>query len=146
MQGTIEHMSGKKMASASFLYRNPIFENYLNNFNCNVLCSMITSQIKNADNRTDETFNWYVNNIRSEKNVVDNLQVGTLLETLAPLVKHRLSAVMLYFGCTTRTNGNDHDVRDIVTDMQRFNCSSMAPNGDGPGLCNSVLSNIIHVH
>ena len=138
----IEDASRKKKASATILYRNPNPVTDSQNLTCKDMCSKVTTKLSMAVSRTDERITALINITeisRVQKVLEENVQVGTLIDTIIPLISMRQSAVMLYFGCTTRTNGNDHDMRAIATDMQPFNCSNMPPNGDGPG---SFHSNI----
>ena len=133
----IEDASGQNKASATILYRNPIPLTDSQNLTCKDMCSQVTTKLSSLKiNLTNESL--IIGKILHDKNEVEEyVQVGTLFDTIIPLISMRPSAVMLYFGCTTRTNGNDHDMRDIATDMQPFHCSNMPPNGDGPGSCHS---------
>jgi hypothetical protein len=128
-----EDASGQKKESATILYRNPIPPIlYSQNVTCKDICSLATTKMNDFAKSTDDSLINLIKQMRNNKDLVENVQVGILIDTLTPLISLRQSAAMLYFGCTTRTNGNDHDVSDIVTDMKPFDCSSMPPKGDGP--------------
>ena len=135
MQIETEDASGDKKASATILYRNPIPVTYSQNLTCKDMCYQVSTRLSMEPNRTDESLIIIAKTLRDQK----YFQVDTLIDTIIPLISMRQSAVMLYFGCTTRTNGNDHDMRDIATDTQPFDCSNMPPNGDGPGSCHSNI-------
>ena len=133
-----EGASGQK-ESATILYRNPIPIPYSQNFTCKDICSLVTTEFNKVTKSSDDSLINFIGQIRNNKILMENVQLGTLIDTISPLISLRESAVMLYFGCTTRTNGNDHDLSKIATDMQQFDCSFMPPNGDGPGLCHSNI-------
>ena len=136
-----EGASGQK-ASATILYRNPNLIPYSQNYTsvCKDICSLVTTELNKDTKNLNSNL---INSIREMRNnnkiLVENVQVDKLIDTFTPLFSLRLSVAMLYFGCTTRTNGNDHDLSNIATDMQPFDCSFMPPNGDGPGLCHSNI-------
>ena len=135
-----EGASGQK-ASATILYRNPNPIPYSQNYTstCKDICSLVTTEFNKDTKSSDDSLINFIREMRNNKILVENVQVGTLIDTLTPLISLRLSVAMRYFGCTTRTNGNDHDLSNIATDMQPFDCSFMPPKGDGPGLCHSNI-------